>query len=60
MIHHLLHHFSAVQLNIFTEFYVLVDTVIDITSKMKKSDETSRGRDQGRTYKSGSEKKKLK
>ena len=66
MFPHLLHDTSAMQLqrfsqfSIFTEFYVLADFVIDIISKMKKSGGTSRDSDQGRTYKSGSEKRKLK
>ena len=48
------------QFSIFTEFYVLADIVIDIISKVKKSGGTSRDRDQGCTYKSWSEKRKLK
>ena len=66
MIHHLLHDSSARQLqrvsqfSIFTEFYVLVDIVIDIISKIKKSGGTSCDRDQGCRYKSGIEKRKLK
>ena len=44
--------------NIFTEFYVLVDIVIAIILRMKKSGGTSRDRDQGHTYKSESEKEK--
>ena len=43
-----------------TEFYVLVGIVIEIISKMKKRGPASRDRDQDRTYKSGSEKRKPK
>ena len=38
----------------------LLSFVIDIISKMKKRGQTSRDRDQDRTYKSGSEKRKPK
>ena len=63
MFHHLLHDSSAMQLQrfiqfrIFTEFYVLVNIAIYIISK--KVVGTSRDRDQGRTYKPGSRKRKL-
>ena len=66
MIYHLLHDTSAmqlqrfIQLSIFTEFYVLSDIVIDITSKMKKKWWNSRDRDHDCTHTSESEKRKLK
>ena len=67
MIHHLLHDTSVMQLQRFSQFstftkfhFVLTDIVIDIISKMKKYGWTNRDRDQGRTYKSGNEKRNLK
>ena len=66
MFHHLQHDASAMllqrfsQFSTFTEFYVLADIVIGIISKTKKIGGTSRDIDQSRTYKSGSEKRKLK